>query len=169
MEICRPLTPHQYTISWYRPLVGKPEFYLREVRRHLDRAIACKSLGLDPQDPYDQAATWDRKATDRMQPIALARTAKLDPNNPNITAERRARSRAVLQAALSRSKDLMTLLHASSVLAVATGNDYTTKRHAWGILACEYEDCGTLDRLYRGKCEATVMNGTFDRAESASA
>lgn len=149
-------------------LVGKPEFYRRQVRRHLDRAIACKSLGIDSQDLYRQAGEWDRQATTLMQPIALARAAKLDPRNPTIDAESLNRSKALMREALSRSRDLMTLLHASSVVAVTTGRDYAAERLAWGILACEYRECDTLNYLYLGKCEAMVLNGNAECSEKMS-
>jgi hypothetical protein len=149
-------------------LIGKPEFYQRQVRRHLDRAIACKSLGMDSQDLYRQVGVWAKQATTLMQPIALARAARLDPRNPSIAADRLNNSKAVMRDALSRNRDLMTLLHASSVAAVATGRDYATERLAWGILACEYTECDTLNYLYLGKCEAMVLSGNADCSEEIS-
>jgi hypothetical protein len=36
VEICRSIAPYQYTISWYRPLVGGIES-----RRQIARAVGC--------------------------------------------------------------------------------------------------------------------------------
>jgi len=149
-------------------LVGKPEFFLKQVRRHIDRAIACKSIGMDSQDFYRQAGEWRQQATTLMQPVAVASAAKLDPRNPTIDAKTLNRSKALMRDVLSRNRDLKTLLHASSVVAVTTGRDYESERLAWGILACEYRQCDNLNYLYLGKCEAMVLNGNADCSEEMS-
>ncbi len=149
-------------------LIGKPEFYRRQVRRHLDRAMACKSLDIDSQDLHGRAESWSKQAKALMQPIALARGARLSPRNASISAEKLNSSKAAMRDALSRSKNLVILLSASSVAAVATGRDFTTERLAWAILACNYEDCGTLNYLYLGKCEAMVLQGSSDCSEQMS-
>lgn len=142
-------------------LVGTSEFYRREARRRLDRAAACKNLNWQPQFLSDQGTAWATSALSLGQPIALARSAKLDPTNPP-GEQQLERSKEIMRGALQQSRDLRTLLYASSVVAVNTQRNHLSERLAWGILACEYDDCEQpMNYLYRGVCEVTTLNQTF--------
>lgn len=63
-------------------LVGLPEFYLAQARKHLERSVACATLGWNSDYLFEKAASWAQTAVDRKQPIAMAEAAQLGPSQP---------------------------------------------------------------------------------------
>ena len=152
-----PRTDHEKIAVIMDGLVGKPEFYRQQAQRHLDRATDCKKLGWEAQFFSEQGQSWIAKATSQGQPIARARTAKLDPAKPPDAGQLK-RSQETMRDVLSSNRDVQTLLHASTVVVAGTGRDFATERLAWAILACEYSDCERpMNSLYRGVCEGLAL------------
>ena len=81
-------------------LVGNSEFYLKEARRHLDRAVECMRLGWNSQTMYEFAVDWGATAEELGQPIAVAKLASLDPDDPPSDLAELEQSRATIREIL---------------------------------------------------------------------
>lgn len=141
-------------------LVGNSEFYLKEARRHLDRAVECMRLGWNSQTMYEFAVDWGATAEELGQPIAVAKLASLDPDDPPSDLAELEQSRATMRDIVRNNKNLRVFLYASTVTSTVTGIDHTLDKLSWALLACEYASCDDLNHLYRGVCEVMSLQGS---------
>lgn len=139
-------------------LVGQSEFYRHEARQHILRGQACRRLGWGTDYYRKQARNWRSFAAKYGQPVALARAASVDPKETDPV--RLEQSKQSFRQVLGQSHDFLTLMYASSVVSASTGSDYEFERLAWGLLACEYAACDSLNFWYRGECDMLSQAGT---------
>lgn len=141
-------------------LVGTPEYYRTEAKRHIERAIACQRLGWDSQYHGRQSKVWGEVARDAGHPIALAKKVNDDPES--VSPERLEDSRKIVRKLLQKNREREVFLAAGSVVSASTGRDYVFERLSWALLACEYNACDSLSFYYRSGCEVmTYEEGAF--------
>jgi len=149
-------------------LVGYPEFYRLEARRHLDRALACLKLGWSTEYIDRESKGWEVQALILGQPVAVARAAQLSPRGGDISEADLLVAQEQMRAALAKSRDNLTFLYAATVATVTDQRDYVDERLAWALLACRYRDCGSLSFVYRHACESMVLRENFPCTDDMS-
>lgn len=162
------LTSEVYDISTEDPstietqimdqLVGHPEFYRSEARRHIQRAIGCQRLGWDPEYHREEATKWSDFARESGQPVAVAKWAAIK-RDELLSDEKLDASKEVIRTVLQESVDFQVLLAASTVASASTGSDYLFDRLSWALAACEFHTCDSLNFYYRGLCEMQSFSG----------